>query len=584
MKFRNLCTIFSLSISVIMSAGNKHQLAIAYTTDVHGSYFPVNYITMQPSEGCLARVKTAVDSLRQSLGKENFLFLDNGDFLQGQPTVYYYNYIDTVSPHVSSQIYNYMGYDATTVGNHDIETGHAVYDRWRAQNDMPMLSANVIDVTTGKPYFQPYAVFNRGGLKIAVLGMLTPAIPCWLPNVLWDGMRFEDMVESARKWIPFIKETEKPDLIIGLFHSGHDELKTTGGIVENASVKVAREVPGLDAVLMGHDHQLYKEDIVNIAGDTVKVLNPANNARYLGLVNVSIDKDDEGKIISKDITTSLVDVRHTTPDAEYLDKFASQQEIIASFVNRQIGTADEDMNVQEAFFGPSSFMTLLHKLQLSISGADISFAAPLSFSAVIKKGPVKISDMFSLYKYENMLYTMRLTGREIKNYLEHSYDLWTKQAVPGQHHLINFASDNPTFTDNRLKNPSYNFDSAAGIDYTVDITKPKGEKVNITGFTDGRPFSLDSVYTVAVNSYRANGGGDHFTKGAGIPAGELPGRVIRATDRDLRYYLITEIEKNPEIKVTVMRNWRFIPEKIADDAIETDRQLLFSDHSNKEQK
>lgn len=584
MKIRNLCTFLFLITFFTMSAGSKPHVAIAYTTDVHGSYFPVNYITMQPAEGCLARIKTAVDSIRQSLGKENLLLLDNGDFLQGQPTVYYYNYIDTVSPHISSQIYNFMGYDATTVGNHDIETGHAVYDRWRAQNKMPMLAANVIDVKTGKPYFQPYAVFERGGLKIAVLGMLTPAIPCWLPEVLWSGLRFDDMTESARKWVPYIKETEKPDILIGLFHSGHDEQKTTGNTVENASVKVAREVAGLDAVLMGHDHQLYQADIINVDGDTVKVLNPANNARFLGLVNISFERDSKGKIKSKNLSTSLIDVRHTAPDRLYLETFAPQRKIISDFVNRRIGSADEDMDVQDAFFGPSAFMTLLHQLQLSISGADISFAAPLSFNAVIKKGPVRISDMFSLYKYENMLYTMRLTGKEIKDYLEYSYSLWTRQIAPGQGHLINFASDTPTLADNRLKNPSYNFDSAAGIEYTVDITRPAGERISIKRLSDGRAFSPDSIYTVAVNSYRANGGGDHFTKGAGIPAGELAGRVIRATERDLRYYLIKEIEKNPDIKVSVMPNWRFIPESAAFLAIETDRRLLFSEQSSKEQK
>lgn len=584
MKIRNFCTFLFLITFLTMSAGSKNHVAIAYTTDVHGAYFPVNYITMQPAEGCLASIKTAIDSIRHSLGKNNVLLLDNGDFLQGQPTVYYYNYIDTVSPHISSQIYNFMGYDATTVGNHDIETGHAVYDRWRAQNKMPMLAANVIDVKTGKPYFQPYAVFERGGLKIAVLGMLTPAIPCWLPEVLWSGLRFDDMTESARKWVPYIKETEKPDILIGLFHSGHDELKTTGSTVENASVKVAQEVPGLDAVLMGHDHQLYQADIVNIAGDTVKVLNPANNARFMGLVNISYERDSKGKIKSKNLSTSLIDVRHTTPDSLYLGTFAPQMEIITDFVNRRLGSADEDMNVQDAFFGPSSFMTLLHQLQLSISGADISFAAPLSFNAVIKKGPVRVSDMFSLYKYENMLYTMRLTGKEIKDYLEHSYNLWTQKIDSQQRHLINFASDNPSLTDNRLKNPSYNFDSAAGIDYTVDITKPKGDRICIKRLSDGREFSLDSIYSVAVNSYRANGGGDHFTKGAGIPSYELSGRVIRATERDLRYYLIKEIEKNPEIKVCVMPNWSFIPESVASVAIETDRRLLFSEHSSKEQK
>ena len=229
-------------------------------------------------------------------------------------------------------------------------------------------------------------------------------------------------------------------------------------------------------------------------------------------------------------------------------------------------------------------MSLLHKLQLEISKADISFAAPLSFDATIHAGPITVSDMFTLYKYENMLYVMELTGREIKNYLEEAYSLWTKQITPDQHHLINFASENPTPADNRLAKPSYNFDSAAGIDYTVDVTKPKGEKISILSLSDGRPFSLDSTYTVAVNSYRANGGGDLLTKGAGIPASELNSRVVRATDKDLRYYLIKEIERNPDLHPVDLANWRFVPETVAKKAIAIDRELLFSPQSSKEQK
>lgn len=572
-----------VSILPVNSFAHNTKIKIVYTTDVHGNFFPVDYITMSPVDGSLSRVVSAIDSIRETPGGNNLVLLDNGDFLQGQPSVYYYNYIDTISPHLASEIYNYIGYDATTIGNHDVETGHAVYDRWRSQNRMPLLGANVIDNKSGQPYLRPYVILEKDGVRIAVLGLLTPAIPAWLPENLWSGLSFEDMVTSAKKWIPIIKSNENPDIIIGLFHSGHDETMRTGEFLENASLKIAREVPGFDALLIGHDHQKFHEVIENVAGEKVTVLNPANNAKAVGLLEFDIEKSN-GKLRSKKITSNILDVSGFEPDKAFLEKFAPQREKIRNYVARKIGNVSEEMSIDDAFFGPSSFMSFLHRLQLDISGADISFAAPLSFGAVIRKGPMKVSDTFTLYKYENMLYVIKMTGREIKDYLEESYSIWTRQITDSQHHLINFTSENPSLNDNRLAKPAYNFDSATGIDYTVDVTKPKGEKINISSLSDGRSFSLDSTYTVAINSYRANGGGNLLSDGAGFSREDLKKRIVSATDKDLRYYLIDYIEKHPDIEVQTIHNWKFIPDGIAEKATEIDRELLFSPQSLKEQK
>lgn len=581
--------LISISLSLVVSIlpvnsfAHNTKIKIVYTTDVHGNFFPVDYITMSPVEGSLSRVVSAIDSIRETPGGNNLVLLDNGDFLQGQPSVYYYNYIDTISPHLASEIYNYIGYDATTIGNHDVETGHAVYDRWRSQNRMPLLGANVIDNKSGQPYLRPYVILEKDGVRIAVLGLLTPAIPAWLSENLWSGLSFEDMVTSAKKWMPIIKSNENPDIIIGLFHSGHDETMRTGEFIENASLKIAREVPGFDALLIGHDHQKFHEVIENVIGEKVTVLNPANNAKAVGLLEFDVKKSN-GKLKSKKIASNILDITGFEPDKAFLEKFAPQREKIRNYVARKIGNVSEEMSIDDAFFGPSTFMSFLHRLQLDISGADISFAAPLSFGAVIRKGPMKVSDTFTLYKYENMLYVIKMTGREIKDYLEESYSIWTRQITDRQPHLINFKSENPSLSDNRLAKPAYNFDSAAGIDYTVDVTKPKGEKINIASLSDGRSFSLDSTYTVAINSYRANGGGNLLSDGAGISREELKKRIVSATDKDLRYYLIDYIEKHPDIEVQTIHNWKFIPDGIAEKAAEIDRELLFSPQSLKEQK
>lgn len=567
-----------LIFNTAISRDSSRTVRLLQTSDVHGNFFPYNFITRKPWEGSMARVATYVDFVRQSAGSDKVVLLDNGDILQGQPTVYYYNYIDTLSPHIAAEIYKFLGYDAATIGNHDIETGHEVYDRFIAQSPCPVMGANVIDSATGEPYLKPYTVIDRGGVRIAVLGLLTPAIPAWLPENLWSGLQFEDMVESAAKWVPIILEKEKPDVMVGLFHSGHDANTHTAGFMENASEEIARRVAGFDIVAMGHDHQRYNKLITGPDGRQVVVVNPANNANHIADITITVSKDSKGNLLDKQITGVVVPIGNLRPDSAFMERFAPDANAVGDFVSRKIGTATGDFSTRESFFGPSAFMTLLHRLQLEIADAEISFAAPLSFDAEIDAGDIRVSDMFTLYKYENLLYTMELTGREIKDYLEMVYSLWTNQIDPAatDPHIISFESANPQPGDNRLKYPTYNFDSAAGINYTVDVTRPKGEKVTILSMADGTPFDPDRHYRVAVNSYRGNGGGDLLTKGAGIPRSELKNRIIAATDKDLRYYLLKTIEKKGVVEPEIDNNWKFIPEDIASEAARRDSVLLFS--------
>lgn len=583
MTLRHLMTITAMALVTSLSslpaaadAPRRVTVSVVETSDVHGNFFPADFINRRPWPGSLARVAAYVDSLRQARGRDAVVLLDNGDLLQGQPTAYYYNFIDTISPHLAADIQRFMGYDAVSLGNHDIETGHAVYDRFMAQSDAPVLGANITDTATGRPYAKPYTVIERQGMRIAVLGLVTPAIPAWLPENLWSGLRFDDMVESARKWVEIIRETERPDAIIGLFHSGGDSATRTAGIMENASVEVALRVTGLDAVMMGHDHRVWNLRVPSAGGDSVTVVNPAANAVNVGQVDITFTLGSDGRPVAKSVRGRVVPVGDLEPSASFMERFAPQREAVELFVSRPIGRATGPFLSRDAYFGPCAFMDLVHNLQLEIADADISMAAPLSFDARIDTGTVTMADMFSLYKYENLLYTMELTGREIKDWLEMSYDLWTNRVVAPGDHLLRFASAHPTPSDNRLLNPSYSFDSAAGINYTVDVTKPRGEKIAILSMADGTPFDLSRRYRVAVNSYRGNGGGDLLTEGAGIPRDKLKERIVSATDKDLRYYLMKAVESRGTISPAVNRNWRFIPENIAVPASRRDSIILFT--------
>lgn len=578
MRILAFLVTISIGLAVFGQKGDDAVLTFVETTDVHGNFFPYDFISGEPGNGSLARVASFVNHLRDGEGTDNVVLLDNGDILQGQPSAYYYNFIDTISTHLASCIYNYMNYDAVTIGNHDVETGPYVYNRWISRTNAPVLGANVLDAKTGRTKLKPYVMIERQGIRVAVLGLLTPAIPSWLPENLWTGLCFESMVESARKWVDIIKAEEKPDAIVGLFHSGADSTRLTGGIMENASVYIAENVPGFNVVFFGHDHRKCCRTVKNSAGEDVLVLNPANNAMSVAVAKLVFKNGKFEKTEGE-----LVDIDGYEPSSAFIKEFEDDFYKVKEFVDRKIGVNTCPLPVSDSYFGPSAFMQLIHELQLRISGADISFAAPLSFNGEIKRGDLKVADMFTLYKYENMLYGMKLSGREIKNYLEKAYSLWCAEPSDSLH-LLMFESSSPNLQNNRLKNSSYNFDSAYGIDYTVDITKPYGDKINIIGFSDGRPFDEESTYIVALNSYRGNGGGDLLTQGAGIPQNELKDRIVTATDKDLRYYLLKEIEAAGVIDVKFKPNWKFIPEAEAERRGKTDKELLFSAEASKIQK
>ena len=585
---RKINTLKSLIFIVLLvllscSGGRTKKITILETTDVHGTILPYNFIEKVKLDESLAGVAGYLKKVRQEKGI--LILLDDGDNLQGQPEEYYYNFIDTISPHFNSEVMNYLLYDAGTVGNHDIETGHSVYDRVRREYKFPMLAANAVDVKSGKPYFEPYKLIRKNGLKIAVFGLITPAIPTWLPPELYSGIEFRDMVETARKWMPVILN-EKPDLVVGLFHSGwersYDINKLNESLDENGSAAVAYKVPGFDVIFNGHDHNTVNEKFVSLSGDTVLILDGGSRSEKIARADIAVSsKKIKGKRAKKSSGT-IINVKDYTSDPDFMNRFSNQDKIIHQYVNKVIGESTNTISSRDAYFGSSAFVDMIHSEQLGITGADVSFAAPLSFDVNILKGAVTVGDMFKLYRFENMLYTMNITGAEIIKYLEYSYSGWLS-TMKGPHDLmLRFRLDKDgklllISGRGRLQNPSYNFDSAAGIDYTVDISKPEGKRITVKSFSDGRPFEADKTYKVAVNSFRGNGGGGHFTEGAGINARELRSRLISSTERDIRYYIMKSIENKKVINPTPLNNWKIIPDNWVKAAAPHDYLLLFGE-------
>lgn len=572
------CLFAMIAVSTASAQNKKVELKILETSDVHGSFFPYDAINRRPKPGSMARVSSYVSRLRGKYGS-NLLLLDNGDILQGQPVSYFSNFIDTTDTNIAAQVVNYLKYDAVTIGNHDVEPGHKVYDKWRKEVACPVLGANVIDAATGQPYLKPYAIFVRQGVKIAVLGMLTPAIPNWLSKDIWSGLRFDEMVKTARHWMRIIKEKERADVVIGLFHSGAHGGITTPDYMEDASETVAREVPGFNIVLFGHDHTRHNDTITNTAGQKVLCLDPANNAITVSDATIQLTRQ-KGKWTVTSVSGNLQDITQEPVDEAYISHFRAYINKVDAFANEKIGEFKHTISSRDCYFGSSAFNDLILNLEMKMTGADIAFNAPLQFNATIKAGPIYMSDMFNLYKYENQLYVMRLTGEEVRRHLEMSYDLWMNTMTSPSDHLL--LLDRRTYGDAQrmgFKNFSFNFDSAAGIDYTVDVTKPAGKKVTILRMSNGKPFNEKTWYKVAVNSYRGNGGGELLTRGAGIPKDSLEGRIIWRSERDQRYYLAQEIRKAGVMDPQPNNNWKLIPEAWTRPAAERDYKLLFGEAS-----
>ena len=326
----------------------------------------------------------------------------------------------------------------------------------------------------------------------------------------------------------------------------------------------------------GHDHIVYNNKLVNVDGDSVLILNGGSHAENAAVAEILIKNGKKSGIRERSVTGEILKLKDYVADNDFITRFKNQYNTIFNYVNRVIGDSEATISSRESYFGPSAFIDMIHEMQLKITGADISFAAPLSFDVEIKKGSIRISDMFKLYRFENMLYTMDLTGKEIDKYLEYSYGGWLNTMKGPDDLLLKCrVSQKNRIKRMYFKNQPYNFDSAAGIIYTVDVRKPEGDMVTIYSLANGSPFYADSVYSVALNSYRGNGGGGHLAEGAGLTSQEMRRRLVTSTERDLRYYIIDMIEKQKIIKPKASDNWEIIPANWVRTAREREYPLLF---------
>ncbi len=572
--FISIVSLFALLFSScgVNSREGVYEVELYSTNDVHAQFFDSLYVGGNKATS-LSKISFYINNRRETIGDSSVALLDLGDMLQGDVAACFFNLPDTVkirsnnSMHFLSRVMNYMKYDASVAGNHDIEAGHTIYDRIFKELKMPYLAANAIDIKSGKPYFNEYAILHKNHLKIAVIGMITHNIDMWLDKSLYSGIKFVPPVNITDSLVKVIREREEPDIVVIALHSGIGKAnnKESGDIASY----IATHAKGVDLVLASHDHIPSCNKFFN-GKDSILLIDGGCKAEYLSKVKIKVCFKG-GKRVSKIIRGSLVPATNIPSDDSYNKFFHKDFLDVKTFATKRISYLEHDIAMDDAYFGFSEYINFINHVMMKSTGADLSFAAPINASDYVRRGNVDFITVMTLYPYDNLLYTIEMTGEQIHNYLEYSYSKWIKTISSDNMELLNIIY-NKELHKYVFKYPAFNFDAAKGIKYEVDVTKPFGNKVRIISMENGEPFRLNKSYKVAISSYRANGGGDLLKQGAGIT--KNIDKIVIARYGGIREFIYSYFEQGNKFPYKVEPNWKFIPESIVSPIIEREKEMM----------
>lgn len=525
----------------LQSAPKRAHVVILSTTDMHGRVFPIDYYTNKYDNVGIAKVATLIKQARKD--NPDLLLVDSGDTIQGTPLEYFHNKRNNTPPDPMMLTMSALKYDSMTVGNHEYNFGLQVLNKARSEAKFPFLSANTYDVPSDKPHtrYQPYIVKEVQGVRIGVLGLTTPGIPNWenVPN--YAGLEFRETVSEAKKWVPILRDTEKADVVVIAMHMGIEEDLRTGIPSpsqvpnENAAIAIARQVPGVDVILMGHTHRPINDLFVNGV-----LLTQANRwASHVARVDLYLDKSSNGHWQVAGKSAQIIPVTEKTEiDPEIAKLGEPYDQETQAWLGRGIGESGDELTANGCRFHDTAIIDLIQRVQLEAGKADVSMAACFNERAHIPKGAVTVRDIAGLYEYENTLVTLELTGQQLKDALEHSARYF-KEYQPGKS-----LSD---LVDTRI--PGYNFDVAQGVTYDIDLTKPFGQRIQNLKFK-GQALSPTQKLRVVTNNYRVNGGGG-FTMYKDAP-------VIYRSSEEVRELIIDWVERNKTVPTQTDNNWRIV--------------------------
>ncbi|MFJ6944370.1 bifunctional metallophosphatase/5'-nucleotidase [Streptomyces wuyuanensis] len=506
----------------------RYSFTVMGTTDLHGNVFNWDYFTDREfddkahNDVGLAKISTLVEQVRKEKGRRNTLLIDAGDTIQGTQLSYYYAKVDPITArrgpvHPMAQAMNAIGYDAAALGNHEFNYGIPVLRRFQEQCDFPLLGANALDARTLRPAFPPYSMHrlrtpHGRDVRVAVLGLTNPGIAIWDKANVSGRMVFPGLEEQAAKWVPRLRSMGA-DVVIVSAHSGSSGTSSYGDqlpYIENAAALVAEQVPGIDAILVGHAHtEIAEYTVVNKeTGRPVVLSEPLKWGQRLTLFDFDLVWE-RGRWSVARVGAKVLNSNTVPEDQRITRLLGDEHEKVVAYVNQVIGTSTAVMATADAPWKDEPIIDLINHVQAetvkaALAGGQwaalpvLSQASCFSRTAAIPAGQVTIRDAAGLYPFENTLEARLMTGAQLKDYLEYSarYYVQTPAGAP---------VDTAKLT-NADGIPDYNYDAVAGLTYEIDISKPAGSRIVNLAF-GGEALDPAAEFVLAVNNYRASGGG-----------------------------------------------------------------------------
>lgn len=474
----------------------------------------------------LASVASVVKEVRARVGADRTLLLDAGDTIQGTPLGFYFATVEPVTEtgamHPMAVQMNALGYDAVALGNHEFNYGLDFLDNWISQMDADVLAANAVHAGTKVPAYRPYTIktVKAEGLppvRVGVLGMTNPGVVIWDKANVSGRIEVLDLVETAKRWVPVMRQ-EGADVVIVTAHSGQSGSSSYGPElpIENAARLVAQQVPGIDAVLFGHAHVEVNDLVDGPDGRTVQISEPLFWGKRVSVFDIALEfQRGRWSVLKPTEKPKTTPTNTVQEDAEFVAMIAAQHGAVVDYMHSKVAVSTEELLAAESCWKDTAILDYVNHVQTetvraAVAGSPeaslpiVSIAAPFNRAAKFPAGEVTIKDVAGLYIYDNTLVASILTGKQIKEYLEFSAEYFKLTAADAP--IDPAAWTNAPTPRAANGTPDYNYDQFSGIVYTVDISKPIGQRISPLEF-EGAPVADDQQFLVAVNNYRQSGGG-----------------------------------------------------------------------------
>ncbi len=527
---RLLCTL----LLALQSPPDTAHIVIVATTDVHGRVFGWDYVRDAAAPGGLSRAATALETLRARYPGQ-LVLLDAGDLLQGNPFATFYGRYDKRQPQPIVDAMNALQYDVVTPGNHDFDFGLDFLRRAATQATYRYVSANVED-SSGAPVFPKTVILPRGVVKVGITGFTTPG------TMLWDRaqlavarVRVRRIAGAAPAALARL-EGEGADLKIVLIHSGFglSTYDTTGVGPENDAAALAAVTPKPDIVIVGHTHREIRDTVIN----GVHFVQPKNWMQSLAVVHVSLSRE-EGRWHVRSVHSDLIPLTTMPELPRFTQRLIAAQEAARQWASTPLGTATPGFDARYARVQDTPLLDFVNEVQRRRAGAQLSAAAAFDVQPGLPEGDIHQRDVSGIYPYENTLRAVRISGQQLREYLEHSARYF-RTYEPGQ----------PIINDSVA---GYNYDVISGVVYNVDLSRPAGQRIRGLAY-EGRIVQPTDSFTMALNSYRQAGGGGYSML--------ANARVVYDKGEDIRELLVDEIRRVRTIQATayLRPSWAIIPD------------------------